>query len=99
MRLFYAVPYNQENINKHTSIINQIEDADISFTQNPKKPRLLCTRVIFANLFQIHLYESQTDQETNNVHENEIKNEQIAVDDNGIVYCKIFFFLLLNKIG
>jgi hypothetical protein len=64
--LFYAVPYNQENINKYTSIINQIEDVDICFTRNPHKPRLLCTKVIYANAFDIHLYKSQTDQETNN---------------------------------
>ncbi|KAI8990359.1 hypothetical protein BDB01DRAFT_781078 [Pilobolus umbonatus] len=49
--LFYAVPFSQENVNKYTSIINQIEDVDICFTRNPYKPKLLCTRVIYANAF------------------------------------------------
>ena len=59
--LFYAVPFNQENVNKYISIISQIEDVDKCFTRNPHKPRLLCTRVIYANAFDIHLYKSQTD--------------------------------------
>ncbi|KAI8875035.1 hypothetical protein K501DRAFT_280757 [Backusella circina FSU 941] len=80
--LFYVVPYNQKNVNKYASIINQIEDVDICFTRNPKKPRLLCTRIIYANSFDIHLYKSQTDQETDNIHENVVENEQIVVDDN-----------------
>ncbi|GAA5810826.1 hypothetical protein MFLAVUS_004253 [Mucor flavus] len=82
--LFYAVPYNQENVNKYTLIINQIEDVDICFTRNPYKPRLLCTKVIYANAFDIHLYKSQIDQETNNIHENSVENEQIVVADNNL---------------
>ena len=62
----------------------QIEDVDICFTRNPHKPRLLCTRVIYANAFDIHLYKSQTDQETNKVHENSVENELIAVADNNL---------------
>ncbi|KAG2204124.1 hypothetical protein INT47_011607 [Mucor saturninus] len=80
--LFYAVPFNQENVNKYISIINQLVDVDICFSRNPHKPRLLCTRVILANAFDIHLYNSQTDRETNNVHENSVENELIAVADN-----------------
>ncbi|RCI06359.1 hypothetical protein CU098_013784 [Rhizopus stolonifer] len=80
--LFYAVPFNQENVNKYISIINQTEDVDICFTRNPYKPRLLCTRVIYGNAFDINLYKSQTDQETNNVQENSVENELIAVADN-----------------
>ncbi|KAI8977159.1 hypothetical protein BDF20DRAFT_941491 [Mycotypha africana] len=42
--LFYAVPYNEENVRKYTKIIDELEDVEICFTRNPKKPKLLCTR-------------------------------------------------------
>ncbi|ORE07340.1 hypothetical protein BCV72DRAFT_326772 [Rhizopus microsporus var. microsporus] len=64
--LFYAVPYNQENVIKYTKMIEVMEDVEICFTRNPKKPRLLCTRVIYANRFDIHLHKSSKETIENN---------------------------------
>lgn len=64
--LFYAVPYNQENVIKYTKMIEVMEDVEICFTRNLKKPRLLCTRVIYTNRFDIHLYKSSKETIENN---------------------------------
>lgn len=36
--LFYAVPYNQENANKYSKIIDKMESMTICFSENPKRP-------------------------------------------------------------
>jgi hypothetical protein len=61
--LFYAVPYIKENAEKYTKKIDEMEDVDVCYTKNQKKPRLLCTRIIYANSFDIHLYASGIRQE------------------------------------
>jgi hypothetical protein len=44
---------------KYTKMIEEMEDIDICYKRNIKKPRLLCTRAIIANRFDIHLYISK----------------------------------------
>lgn len=40
--LFYAVPFNQENVNKYSKIIDEIEGITLCYSENPKHP-LLCS--------------------------------------------------------
>jgi hypothetical protein len=61
--LFYAVPYIKENAEKYTKKIDEMEDVDVCYTKNQKKPRLLCTRIIYTNSFDTHLYSSGSQQE------------------------------------
>lgn len=60
--LFYAVEYTEENKAKYVKIINEMEDVNICYSRNPKKPRLLCTKIINANALDIHLYQLEADQ-------------------------------------
>ncbi|KAI8984135.1 hypothetical protein BDF20DRAFT_858210 [Mycotypha africana] len=81
--LFYAVPYNEENIRKYTKIIDELEDVGICYSRNPKKPKLLCTRVIYANWF-IKLYTSKETIENNmeaSKEANEDNKENEEVDE------------------
>ncbi|CAO3698230.1 unnamed protein product [Rhizopus stolonifer] len=61
--LFYAVPYNKENAEKYTRKIDEMEDINVCYTKNQKRLRLLCTRIIYANSFDIHVYPSGSLQE------------------------------------
>ena len=61
--LFYAVEYTEENKKKYTKLIDEMEDVEICCTSNPKKPRLLCTRVINANSLDIHIYQAESQQQ------------------------------------
>lgn len=78
----YTVPYNQENANKYTKIIDEMEDVEICFTKDSKKPRLLCTRVIYANWFGIHLYSSSNETIENNEEADREVDEVINADYN-----------------
>ena len=61
--LFYTVAYNKENVEKYSKIIDTLRDVDICYTKCPKRPRLLCTNVILANIYDINLYISENCQE------------------------------------
>lgn len=60
-----------------------MEGVEICFTRNPKKPRLLCTRVVYANWFDIHLYISSKETIENN-EEADIEVDEVVNADNNI---------------
>ncbi|KAI8984122.1 hypothetical protein BDF20DRAFT_833653 [Mycotypha africana] len=84
--LFYAVQYNKENAEKYTKKIDEMEDVDVCYTKNQKRPRLLCTRIIYANSFDIHLYPSgsrqeKADEEVGQSNE-EVGNRKLEIEDS-----------------
>ena len=40
--LFYAVPYNEENVRKYTKIIDETKVITICYSEDPKRP-FLCS--------------------------------------------------------
>jgi hypothetical protein len=43
--IFYCEPFNKENVSKFSKIIDDMENVEICYCENPKKP-LLCSKKI-----------------------------------------------------
>lgn len=72
-------------------MINEMEEVEICYSRNPKKPRLLCTKIINANALDIHLYKSEADMKqplptSSETVSNKIENKAQLLQYLNIVY-------------
>lgn len=56
--LFYAVPYNQENADKYSKIIDEMEGITICYSKNPKHPFLCSLKSMYLNPSEYKQYPS-----------------------------------------
>ncbi|KAL4211830.1 hypothetical protein AB4K20DRAFT_1898988 [Rhizopus microsporus] len=55
--IFYCVPFTKSNAEKFSKII--VENIEICYYDDPKRPSLQCTKIIYSHPFEIYTYKSE----------------------------------------
>jgi hypothetical protein len=76
--IFYCEPYNKFNIERFSKIIDDLENVEICYCDNPKRPVLQCTKTIYSYPFEIHTYKSEREIE-NEIDEEEVQRKRILL--------------------
>jgi hypothetical protein len=57
--IFYCEPFTKSNAEKFSKIIDDLENVEICYYDDPKRPCLQCTKTIYSRPFEIHTYKSE----------------------------------------
>ena len=68
----------EENVTKFTKIIDDLKDVEICYSENPKRPMLMCTKTINGNPFDFYYYKSEDvlSEERNNENNKETEETE-----------------------